>query len=141
MKIGIVTFHSAHNYGAVLQAWSLQEYLKQQGHQAEIVNLRLPVIDKLYRIVNKTNKRVTGIWRVDQFINEAYYQTRRIYRYIMPDSGKVEKYRKFENFINHTLPVTKEFNNYEDLCKAKLQYDALIAGSDQIWNAVMTRRS
>ncbi|MCI9547438.1 MAG: 4Fe-4S dicluster domain-containing protein [Lachnospiraceae bacterium] len=139
MKIGIVTFHSAHNYGAVLQAWSLQEYLKQQGHQAEIVNLRLPVIDKLYRIVNKTNKRVTGIWRVDQFINEAYYQTRRIYRYIMPDSGKVEKYRKFENFINHTLPVTKEFNNYEDLCKAKLQYDALIAGSDQIWNAVMMK--
>ena len=52
MKIGIVTFHSAHNYGAVLQAWSLQEYLKGQGHQPEIVNLRLPVIDKLYRIVS-----------------------------------------------------------------------------------------
>lgn len=139
MKIGIVTFHSAHNYGAVLQAWSLQEYLKQQGHQAEIVNLRLPVIDKLYRIVNKTNKKVTGIWRVDRFINEAYYQVRRLYRYIVPDSGKVEKYRKFENFINQTLPVTKEFNTYEDLRKAKLQYDALIAGSDQIWNAVMMK--
>ena len=35
MKIGIVTFHSAHNYGAVLQAWSLQEYLNKQGHEED----------------------------------------------------------------------------------------------------------
>ncbi len=139
MKIGIVTFHSAHNYGAVLQAWSLQEYLRQQGHQPEIVNLRLPVIDKLYRIVNKTNKKVCKSWRVNCLVNEAYYRARCIYRYIMPDTGKVEKYRKFEHFINHVLPVTKEFSQYEDLCKANLRYDALIAGSDQIWNAVMMK--
>lgn len=139
MKIGIVTFHSAHNYGAVLQAWSLQEYLRQQGHQPEIVNLRLPVIDKLYRIVNKTNKKVCKSWRVNRLVNEAYYRARCIYRYVMPDTGKVEKYRKFEHFINNVLPVTKEFNRYEDLCKANLRYDALIAGSDQIWNAVMMK--
>ena len=76
MKIGIVTFHSAHNYGAVLQAWSLQEYLKEQGHQPEIVNLRLPVIDKLYRIVNKTNKMVCKSLRVNSLVNEAYYRVR-----------------------------------------------------------------
>lgn len=138
MKIGIVTFHSAHNYGAVLQAWSLQEYLKQQGHQVEIVNLRLPVIDKLYRIVNKTNKKVCGSWKVNRLVNEAYYRLRYIYRYIK-DTGKAEKYRKFENFINNVLPVTREFNRYEDLCRANLRYDALIAGSDQIWNAVMLK--
>ena len=28
MKIGILTFHCAHNYGAVLQAFCLQEKLK-----------------------------------------------------------------------------------------------------------------
>lgn len=28
MKIGILTFHWAHNYGAVLQAYALQEVLK-----------------------------------------------------------------------------------------------------------------
>lgn len=139
MKIGIVTFHSAHNYGAVLQAWSLQEYLKGQGHQPEIVNLRLPVIDKLYRIVNKTNKKVCKSLRVNRLVNEAYYRVRCVYRYLKPDTGKVEKYRKFEDFINNVLPVTKEFNRYEDLCKANLHYDALIAGSDQIWNAVMMK--
>ena len=61
MKIGIVTFHNAHNYGAVLQAWSLQEYLRLQGHEVEIVNLRLPSIDKLYQLTYKSNRNVLGL--------------------------------------------------------------------------------
>ncbi len=139
MKIGIVTFHSAHNYGAVLQAWSLQEYLRQQGHQVEIVNLRLPVIDKLYCLVNKTDKKVCKSEWINRMVNSAYYGVRYVYRHLRPDAGKVEKYRKFEQFINRQLPVTKEFHTYEELCGAQLEYDALIAGSDQIWNAVMMR--
>lgn len=139
MKIGIVTFHSAHNYGAVLQAWSLQEYLRQQGHQAQIVNLRLPVIDKLYRLVNRTDKKVCKSALINRAVNSAYYWVRYVYRYLRPDAGKVEKYRKFEQFINHQLPVTQEFHSYEELRNAQLEYDALIAGSDQIWNATMMR--
>jgi hypothetical protein len=38
MKIGILTFHCAHNYGAVLQAYATQEYLKSLGHEAFIIN-------------------------------------------------------------------------------------------------------
>ena len=38
MKIGILTFHWAHNYGAVLQAYALQEVLKNRGHDVEFVN-------------------------------------------------------------------------------------------------------
>lgn len=29
MKIGIITYHNAMNYGAVLQAYALQEWLKK----------------------------------------------------------------------------------------------------------------
>ena len=32
MNIGILTFHYCNNYGAVLQAFALQQYLKQLGH-------------------------------------------------------------------------------------------------------------
>lgn len=139
MKIGIITFHSAHNYGAVLQAWSLQEYLKQQGHQVQIVNLRLPVIDKLYRLVPKTDKKVCGSEWINRLVNGIYYQMRYLYRKLRPDPGKVEKYKAFEHFINHVLPVTEEYGSYEELCKADLRYDALIAGSDQIWNGAMMK--
>ena len=69
MKIGIVTFHSAHNYGAVLQAWSLQEYLKQQGHEVEIVNLRLNVIDRIYRLTYKTKRKVCSNQTVNNLVN------------------------------------------------------------------------
>ena len=50
MKVGIITFNSAHNYGAVLQAWALQEYLGTNGHEVEIINYRLPAIDNVYRL-------------------------------------------------------------------------------------------
>ena len=33
MKIGILTFHCANNYGAVLQTYGLQEYLKTIGYE------------------------------------------------------------------------------------------------------------
>ena len=38
MKIGIITFHAARNYGAVLQAYALQTHLKKAGHQPFFIN-------------------------------------------------------------------------------------------------------
>ena len=42
MKIGILTFHLAHNYGAVLQCYALQEVLGRMGHQVSIINYQQP---------------------------------------------------------------------------------------------------
>ena len=39
MKVGILTFHNAHNYGAVLQAYALKTCVKQLGHEVRIVRL------------------------------------------------------------------------------------------------------
>lgn len=136
MKIGILTFHNAHNYGAVLQAWSLQEYLKRQGYSVEIINLRLEVIDKLYRITRKEKIEVCGNALLNWLADFGYRLTKRVYIKIK-DPGKAEKSKEFEYFINHVLPVTREFNSYEELVNADLDYDALIVGSDQVWNSVM----
>ena len=38
MKIGILTFHRAINYGAVLQAFSLSRYLSQKGNDVSVVD-------------------------------------------------------------------------------------------------------
>ena len=40
MKIGILTFHWATNYGAVLQSYALQEYLSAHGHEVCIINYK-----------------------------------------------------------------------------------------------------
>ena len=38
MKIGILTYHRAHNYGAMLQAYALRTYLHNQGHDVEFID-------------------------------------------------------------------------------------------------------
>lgn len=43
MKIGVLTFHNAHNYGAVLQAYALRTKLRAEGHNADIINYRIAV--------------------------------------------------------------------------------------------------
>lgn len=136
MKIGIITFHSAHNYGAVLQCWSLQEYLKQQGHEVEVVNLRLNVIDKLYYLNKKRTKKITGKQKLDAKINGAWNNYKN-YRVKWKDPQAYEKFIKFEKFINETLPVTAEVTSFKKLCQLNLKYDAVIVGSDQVWNGPM----
>ena len=39
-KIGILTFHNAHNYGAVLQAYALKTKLNRMGYKAKILTKR-----------------------------------------------------------------------------------------------------
>ena len=48
MKIGVLTFHCAHNYGAMLQCYALQEYLKGQGHEVYVIDYRPSYLVKSY---------------------------------------------------------------------------------------------
>ena len=57
MKIGIFTFHRASNYGAVLQAYALQEYLSSQGYETCVVDYVPPVMGKLF-----CSMKVKGIY-------------------------------------------------------------------------------
>ena len=38
MKVGLLAYHNALNYGAVLQIASLQRKIKELGHDCEIIN-------------------------------------------------------------------------------------------------------
>ena len=46
MRIGIVTFHRAVNYGAVLQAYALQKKLESYGNQVDIIDYRCGKIEE-----------------------------------------------------------------------------------------------
>lgn len=49
MKIGILTFHRAHNYGAVLQCYALQQRLKMAGYDVSVIDYRQPAIERAYK--------------------------------------------------------------------------------------------
>ena len=37
-KVGIITYHFARNYGAVLQCYALRKYLEKAGYDAVVLN-------------------------------------------------------------------------------------------------------
>jgi hypothetical protein len=59
MEIGIITFHNASNYGAVLQCYALSEILIQKGYNVELINL--PLHKKAKGIRPKIKKKVASI--------------------------------------------------------------------------------
>lgn len=132
MKVGIITFNSAHNYGAVLQAWSLQEYLLATGHEAEIINYRIPAIDNVYRLFELEKPYKSEKENIKH--QKKQYQTVK-----KEEPKKVLAFERFERFIAEQLRTTKAYMSYEELRKETFDYDALITGSDQVWNTGFTR--
>ena len=45
MKIGILTAHAKYSYEMSLQAYALQEFLRKNGHEAEVIDYRPAVFD------------------------------------------------------------------------------------------------
>ncbi|KZX11062.1 polysaccharide pyruvyl transferase family protein [Methanobrevibacter curvatus] len=128
MKVGIITFSSAHNYGAMLQTYALQETVKNMGFGVEIINFRPKVIDNIYDPFRRKRRN---------WLDIKYYKHRidlyTKYRF------KIRKFNGFEKFLKENLNTTKPYQTFYQLLDANLSYDLLIAGSDQIWNQEITQ--
>jgi hypothetical protein len=116
MKIGILTFHWATNYGAILQAFALQTYLKNLGYEVSIINYR----PKQYK---KTLFKSFFIRRFWLFISK------------LKEYSKEQKLEKFRvKFLNETLI----YDSLNELKSNPPNFDVYICGSDQIWNPSFT---
>lgn len=123
MKIGILTFHCAHNYGAMLQAYALRAYLQSQGHDACVIDYRPDYL------VSNFRKHSVKDWLSGNPLNciRKFFAEPFLY-------GKREKrWENFEQFSksHHRLFPYKEF----DMGKG---FDLVLFGSDQIWNRQLT---
>ena len=48
MKIATITCHNVYNYGASLQAYALQRYLSQAGHDVQIIDYKPYYLNSRY---------------------------------------------------------------------------------------------
>lgn len=103
--VGIITFHRALNYGAVLQAYALQQKLQQMGLDNELIDYRCEAIQKAHRI------RFTWKNPMGYFIKK-----------------KTEK--AFHQFLEEKCKMSAPL----EAGSTPSGYEACIAGSDQIWN-------
>ena len=51
-KVGIYTFHFAHNYGAMLQAFSLKRTIQKLGYDVSIIDYKPKKINAKYKITS-----------------------------------------------------------------------------------------
>ncbi len=121
MKIGILTFSSAFNFGAVLQCYGLYDTLCSLGHDVRIIDYRPKYL--------KTYKPTFGI---RQFINWRLWllpSKWRTYRYWR------KRYDLYDRFECHEMRLTSLCSTNDDIRNVVRDLDYVVVGSDQVWNS------
>lgn len=117
MKIGILTFHRTTNYGAALQAYALQEALTSAVDEAELIDYRNMNIYSYYD---------------PRFFHNLSLKTRigKLLRY----SYNTATFDLFVEFWKKYFHLSPECTTNEELRSVEQRYDAVVCGSDQVWN-------
>lgn len=115
MKIGIITYHQAQNYGALLQAISLRYVLSGMGHDVFFIDYVPDYHKKEYQLFNKEVFKASSIKRKIKYI----------VKYSIILLPNIWREHVFYSFISKYIyrfskPINKKF-------------DVVICGSDQIW--------
>lgn len=116
-RTGIVTLHKALNFGAVLQAYALQRTVNEISTPASIVDYGPSVPDYLNYIHGPPVKKAPKL--ALYWLHSKEWKTRA---------------QRFDSFTKSYLELTESFRSYSSLCKASLDLNHLVCGSDQIWN-------
>lgn len=117
MKTGLVTFYHIHHYGALLQAYATERAVESLGSECEIIDYYVNQDNSLFR-------RPTGLGSAAHDAHTALHYT-----------PLKTRYERFERFARERLRISgHRYESLEELRAAKLPYDLILSGSDQIWN-------
>lgn len=114
MKAGILTFHEADNYGAVLQAYALQTALARLGVESELISFKEDGYGSGGSPAAPSNRQLPAFVKKLQEEQEkraALFARFREARLVCAEPAAKERAGELDG-----------------------QYDVFIAGSDQIWN-------
>ncbi len=122
MIVGIITFHNAINYGAVLQCYALKEFLTKRGHNVQVLNYRNPYVEDYSKIVP-----LTVVSKEKGLLAKAKCIIKNLILY-----KKKQKISKvFKAFVSTRLNISSKIISSPNIPS---NYDYILFGSDQIWN-------
>lgn len=120
MKVGILTFGSAYNFGAILQCYALLQTVKSLGFDVKLIDYKPKYLATSRPTIN-----------IRTFINKKPWQFYKSFQSTIESQMNYDGYYDFvENNIDKTISVS---NNY-DLIPICNNFDLIIVGSDQVWN-------
>ncbi len=122
MKIGIMTWYNYINYGTALQVTALSEVLRQNGHEAEVIDYQPrgmvhSIPDNSFNA--KLKREVT--------LRKKRHPLGR-------HSTSIGKEKIFLDFLDKHISLSERSDTLADLLMLNAQYDAFVCGSDQIWS-------
>ena len=117
MKIGILTFHRAWNYGAVLQCYALQELLKESGNKVAVINYKQPWTESICKIFDYKK------------LKNAFFHPRFFCNYLFQAGDRSCQKKIYNDFVTRHLNTTQEC----DANSIPSDFDLYIIGSDQLW--------
>ncbi|PKN51552.1 MAG: hypothetical protein CVU55_11430 [Deltaproteobacteria bacterium HGW-Deltaproteobacteria-13] len=125
-KVGILTFIWSMNYGAKLQALALQSVISSLGFDCELISYK-----------RKEDCRISESLRHLQ-----NGQLKRAARGLMLETFNWQRNLRFNNFTSQNIKMSPKICfDLNDLAALSDRYDAIICGSDQVWNPELTRES
>lgn len=116
MKIGILTLSASDNCGSLLQAYALKKALEKYGH---------------VEIINFSSKESHAVYDVPHYCALKRFFRKKEIQILSKASNDYKRFRHIYMHING-----KEFF-YDDLKELSQKYDAIVVGSDQVWNVQM----
>lgn len=118
MKICTITCQNADNHGARLQCFALAYWLKKEGNEVEVIDYQPDYM------------RGPKLWYVPRNIKEYV----KFFVRIPERLCAVKRHKVFSEFSQKYIPLTKVYNNIDELRNDPPMADMYLAGSDQIWN-------
>lgn len=125
IRIGILTIHSAYNYGSALQALALKEALEElEDISAEIIDFQPMSIMRPYSIALRDN-----VNSVKGFV-----------KFVLSKKTRKIKKETFDCFWKDNAALSrKTYKSGKDLLETNQLYDWFVVGSDQVWNPDIVR--
>lgn len=115
MKVGILTYHRSHNYGALLQAVALRHVLVQMGHEVYFVDYWPEYHRNMYSVVNRSILKQLNFPRKIKFLIHTFLKFPNIWK----------RRAKFLRFISQYIqPYCVDPSEH---------FEMIVCGSDQIW--------
>lgn len=121
-RIGIITFHRAINYGAVLQAYALQKAYQNMNCESNIIDYRNSFLENRHKKIRLSDCR--NLKDFGRFVFYSNYHNR--------------KFKLFRNFLSTHISLAHVCSSTKELQSITKKYDRIICGSDQVWNYKIT---
>ncbi|MBR3652696.1 MAG: polysaccharide pyruvyl transferase family protein [Bacteroidales bacterium] len=131
-KVGIITIVEVNNFGAELQAFATQNALQRLGYDAEIIDY--PFYKNPRHKATQRSRPEFPIPINKRLAEWLYPKMARAKQFLHGNRLDEKRNERYAKFHHDNTRFSPEYPTIESLYAAKMDYDAYVVGSDQVWN-------